>query len=164
MMQKFNIVFHLLFCFVFIEGKAQTSGSQCVDTLQVSKDPCHGTIYYPVCGCDGNTYRNECAARAEGVLQWNQGPCELFDYDFVPNPMVDQGFIRIFTREQTDVQIWIFDTYYGQRYYYRFPSVYPLVQLETTIDVRGFGNGLYFMVMEAGGTFKVKRLLVNQLD
>ena len=78
--------------------------------------------------------------------------------------MVDQGFIRIFTREQTDVQIWIFDCFYGQRFYFRFPSVYPLVQLETTIDVRGFGNGLYFMVMEAGGIFKVKRLLVNQLN
>jgi hypothetical protein len=161
-MRKYIVL--LLLCVISNQAEAQFTGNICQDTLLQTNDPCFGTTYYPVCGCEGTTYRNECAARAEGVLQWNQGPCEIFDYDFVPNPMVDQGFIRIFTREQIDIQIWIFDTYFGQRYYFRFPSVFPLVQLESSIDVRGFGNGLYFMVMEGGGQFKVKRLLVNQLN
>jgi hypothetical protein len=30
-------------------------------------------------------------------------------------------------------------------------------------DVRNFGNGLYFIVIEAEGVVKVKRLLVNQI-
>jgi hypothetical protein len=156
------IIFFLLL--QVMTAKAQFTGNLCQDTLLQTNDPCFGTTYDPICGCNNTTYRNECAARAEGLLQWNQGPCELFDYDFVPNPMVDNGFIRIFTKEQTDIQIWIFDTFFSQRYYYRFPSVYPLVQLEKSLDVRGFGNGLYFMVMEGGGQFKVKRLLVNQLQ
>ena len=32
--------------------------------------------YDPVCGCDGTTYGNACAADAAGVLEWTQGACE----------------------------------------------------------------------------------------
>lgn len=32
-------------------------------------------IYSPVCGCDGTTYSNECAAAMEGISLLNQGPC-----------------------------------------------------------------------------------------
>jgi len=32
--------------------------------------------YEPVCGCDGTTYGNACAADAASVLEWAQGACE----------------------------------------------------------------------------------------
>ncbi|MGE0845871.1 MAG: Kazal-type serine protease inhibitor family protein [Flavobacteriaceae bacterium] len=31
--------------------------------------------YRPVCGCDGKTYGNACAARAEGQSIASEGPC-----------------------------------------------------------------------------------------
>jgi hypothetical protein len=34
-------------------------------------------IYQPVCGCDRETYGNECEARRAQMSVWRDGPCEL---------------------------------------------------------------------------------------
>ena len=32
--------------------------------------------YFPVCGCDGQTYGNDCVAEYSGVTSWTIGECD----------------------------------------------------------------------------------------
>jgi hypothetical protein len=144
--------------------KGQTfSQNTCKDSTMVTYNPCYGTLYSPVCGCDGVTYRNECLAYAQGLLNFTQGPCEFMDFDFLPNPVNTAGQLqlKIICKEVTDINVWIFDMYFKQMYYqvsrqFKDIELYP--------DIRGVGNGMFFIVVEAAGTVKVKRLLVNQIQ
>lgn len=139
------------------------SQNSCQDSTLISNNPCYGTLYQPVCGCDGITYRNECLAYAQGLLNFGDGPCEFMDFDFLPNPSYTTGQLqlKVICKDVTDINVWIFDTFFRQKYYqvsrqFKDIELYP--------DIRGFGNGLFFIVVEANGVVKVKRLLVNQLD
>jgi hypothetical protein len=143
---------------------AQFSSSVCIDSTMISNNTCYGTLYQPVCGCDGKTYRNECNAYAKGLFNFSQGPCESFDFDLNPNPAILDLVINIVTRDVYDVNVWVFDMFYRQKYYQFFPSIYPQTPFPINIDVRGFGNGMYLMVLRCNNEFKLKRLLVNQLN
>jgi hypothetical protein len=146
-------------------SKAQFNQPTCIDSNMVSFNPCFGTIYQPVCGCDNVTYRNECLAIAAGIVNFGyvEGPCEFMDFDFLPNPVstASELKLRVICKDITDINVWIFDAFFRERYYqvsrqFQDVELYP--------DVRGFGNGLFFIVVEAGGVVKVKRLLVNQVE
>lgn len=152
------------FLFIGLSSFAQTfNQNTCQDTTLISNNPCYGTSYMPVCGCDNVTYRNECLAYANGLLNFTQGPCEFMDFDFLPNPVatVGQLQVKIICKGITDINVWIFDTFFRQKYYERHVQ---FQEIELYPDVRGFGNGLFFIVVEANGVVKVKRLLVNQLN
>lgn len=49
--------------------------STCIDMDRA--DPNMACPYHlaPVCGCNGETYPNECAAESAGVLSWTNGEC-----------------------------------------------------------------------------------------
>jgi hypothetical protein len=114
------------------------------------------------------TYRNECFAVAAGIINgaFTDGPCEFMDFDFTPNPagrdLVNGPLtIRVICKGPVDINVWIFDTFFREKYYQRS------LQFQEQIfqpDVRGWGNGLFFIAVEAGGVVKIKRLLVNQIE
>lgn len=150
-------------CFVSLVQAQVNNPNSCKDSTLVSNNPCYGTIYQPVCGCDGVTYRNECLAYAQGLLNFTEGPCEFMDFDFLPNPVNTSGQLqlKIVCKDITDINVWIFDTFFRQQYYqvsrqFKDIELYP--------DVRNLGNGVFFIVVEANGVVKVKRLLVNQIN
>ena len=162
------LLFVLLFAALPI--KAQNPGTYqptCIDTTltNFNSNPCYGNSYEPVCGCDNVTYRNSCMADAAGIISqsYSQGPCEFMDFDFFPNPVATAGQlkVKVICKGVSDINVWIFDMYFRQMYY---QVSRQFADIELYPDVRGFGNGMFFIVIEAEGVIKVKRLLVNQIN
>jgi hypothetical protein len=60
----------------FASGSCGAEGGLCVPAIQPaavgSSSPCGSA---PICGCDGQTYANDCAAWESGVSAWYEGSC-----------------------------------------------------------------------------------------
>ncbi|MFM2284697.1 MAG: hypothetical protein RLZZ543_194 [Bacteroidota bacterium] len=158
----------LLFLLVLSGGlfsQNPISYNSCIDSTLISYalNPCSGFEYAPVCGCDNVTYHNECNAYSKGLLSFTQGPCEFMDFDFYPNPVAtaSQLKVKVICKGISDINVWIFDAFFRQQYY---QVSRQFSDIELYPDVRGWGNGVFFIVVEANGVVKVKKLLVNQIN
>lgn len=71
---KLIILVALLSPFGCKKEKDILSSEICVDDSLISENDCY-EIYDPVCGCDNETYPNNCYAQNAGVLSWIDGEC-----------------------------------------------------------------------------------------
>ena len=63
-----------MFILITISCSDENDDSTCYDESLTNENPCTQE-YMPVCGCDDITYGNSCEASNNGILSWDEGPC-----------------------------------------------------------------------------------------
>ena len=143
--------------------------SPCKDPLKIENIfyTCYED-YDPVCGCDGVTYRNYCAAENQYALNpgnYTVGPCSNFDYDISPNQITDFLRLKIKKKRAGYFALTIYDVF-GHIF---FNQVFNYTDINSKyepyeISVLGFEQGLYIIEVISDGEQQIQKFYKVNLE
>jgi len=128
------------------------------------------TDYSPVCGCDGNTYRNSDAAYWwGGINYWTSNTiCDDFDIDLYPNVSTSNATVpahlRIYMKYPGTATLTIYNNFGKLMLEKRFDTsaTEQIINEANPYDlyeVQAFPRGLYILVVTVNGNKKYKKLM-----
>lgn len=152
-----HVAFGVLLLMLLVGPRATAQFGQfgCVDSLSfpIQNPPCYND-FIPVCGCDENTYVNFCHWQYAALNFYQEGPCEQVAFQFFPNPVTEFINLRMATRFEAEVTLYIFDRNGNIMYYRYFPKV---VNEQLWIPVYEYRQGIYIILAESlGVTYSAK--------
>lgn len=145
----------LLFALLIHQVASAQFFGECVDSSLIPDSYYKCDKYFePVCGCDGKSYRNPCAARFWGGLNnWTSNSvCTNFFIDFYPTAVTYfSPTFSIQMKQAGSATMYIFDDF-GRLKYQRLYTVYdPSVIRSEEVPAETFDMGIYILVVVAGG-------------
>lgn len=169
MKNKFKAEKNSFFKKILVLGFILNQIAAIAQVVQPCKEPLRENKYfqcyspfYPVCGCDDVTYRNDCESyNVYGVNIINSiGVCknELFYVDFYPNPCSENLNISVEFFEQGNLSVQIFDTY-GKLMFFSHRGM--IHRYDDFISIGGYKPGLYVIVVISGNVMKSEKLMVK---
>lgn len=162
----------LAFVLFFITQNCVAQFVTCKDETKVNLGfPCPDPSFKPVCGCDGVTYRNICAAEMQnGILpgQWRDGSCSGLEFDIFPT-YTDANINFSFIQNQfsaTTAELAIIDQYGALMLFksiYVDPSFCDGVFCKTEMlitETANYRQGVYIMFLYNGkGDYRFKKFV-----
>lgn len=135
----------------------------CKDEMLINPYYNCGTSFAPVCACDGETYRNQCAAYYHGGIQGNQwvsGPCQEF-YFFIYPTLCQSGnlFFRLQSKNRGRLTMYMISTFGNFEHQQQF-DVGTSANTEFDLDISTLTAGIYFLVIQGNNHTQIERFVV----